>query len=135
MPTRFVAAIAACLLFAAPALAAESCMTWEDGVRTAAEWSTEHDDRVAAILLTPEESAATWAILTHGKPGPARFGVMISQSDPDKAFVAGFDDRGCLIDSGTVSLGPVIDAMVAAGVQSEFVVVKPVAVEPKGEDA
>lgn len=36
MLLRFAAAVLGCLLFALPAAAADSCMTWEDGVRTAA---------------------------------------------------------------------------------------------------
>lgn len=125
MLIRFAAAIAACLLFIAPASAA--CQRWEDGVRSAAEWSAAKDDRVAAVLLTPEESAATWAVLFPGEPGPYAMGVMVAQSDPEKAFIVGFDPNGCVVGSGSLPFGPVIDAMVTAGVKSEFVIIEPAA--------
>lgn len=125
-----LAAIVACLLFAAPALAAPSCPTWEDGVHTAAVWSYERDDRVAAVLLTEAETAATMAIIIGQPPVvPIRLGIMISQTDPDNVFYAIFNADGCLIDSGSAPLGPVLDAMVAAGVESEFVII-----EPKAKD-
>lgn len=120
-----LAAVLGCLLFTAPALAGPSCPTWEDGVRTAAEWSHEKDDRVAAVLLTEDETAATWDVLFPGKPGPVRLGIMISQTDPDSAFVAGFDAGDCLVGSGTLPIGPLIDAMVKVDVQSVFVIIEP----------
>lgn len=134
--TRILAWLAAILVLAAaiayltyqatmPANAAE-CMTWEDGVHTAARYSHDNDDRVAAVLLTPEETAATWAILFKGKgDAPVRFGVMVSQSQPEVAFIAGFDANGCLVGSGSIPFGPVLDAMVEAAVASEFVILAP----------
>jgi hypothetical protein len=122
MLRTFVAAVFGCLLFAAPVLAASSCMTWEDGIRVAAEYSHEADDRIAAVLLTEEETQATWAALFPGKDGaPVRLGVMVSQCDPGTAFVAGFDAAGSL------PFGPVLDAMVATRVASTFVIVEPAA--------
>lgn len=107
------------------AIAASSCMRWEDGVRAAAEWSHEKNDRVAAVLLTPKETQAVWAHLGVDEPMPTRLGVMIIQSQPDVAYIAGFDDLGCVAGAGNVPFGPVLDAMVAAGVKSEFVIVEP----------
>ena len=107
---------------------AQSCMTWQDGIQSAAEWSAAKNDRIAAVLLTPEESAATWAVLfPGGEPGPYMLGVMVSQSEPDKAFVAGFDPNGCVTGSGSLPFGTVLDAMTTAGVQSEFTIVEPAA--------
>lgn len=121
-----LAALFGCLFFAAPAFAAQSCPTWEDGVRTAAVWSYEKDDRVAAVLLTEDETAATMTVIIGEPPVmPIRLGVMISQTDPGNVFYAIFNADGCLIDSGTAPLGPVLDAMVKAGVQSEFVIIEP----------
>ena len=134
MIRTLLAAAVACLLFVAPA-SAESCMTWEYGIKAAAEHSGRMDDRVAAVLLTEAETAATWAILFPGKPGPVRLGVMVAQSDPGMAFVAGFDAGGCLVGSGNMPFGPLLDAMVAADVQSAFGVIKPVEAEAPGEDA
>ena len=109
-----------------PSNAAAACMTWEDGVHTAARYSHDNDDRIAAVLLTPEETAAVWPILFKGKgDAPVRFGVMVSQSQPEVAFVAGFDANGCLVGSGSIPFGPVLDAMVAAKVASEFVILAP----------
>ena len=126
MLLRLAAAVLGCLILATPAAA--KCMRWEDGVRSAAEWSAAKNDRVAAVLLTPEESAATWAVLfPGGEPGPYMLGVMVSQSEPDKAFVAGFDPNGCVTGSGTLPFGTVLDAMTTAGVQSEFSIVEPAA--------
>lgn len=135
MLLRFAAAVAACLLFALPAAAAESCMTWEDGVRTAAKFSRDKDDRIAGVLLTAEETKATWDAMFPGKPGPVRLGVMVSQSDPETAFVAGFDAGGCLVGSGSLPFGVVLDAMVKVDVQSAFVVIEPAKAEPPGEGA
>ena len=131
---RFIAAVAACLLLIAPA-AAQSCQTWADGVKVAAEWSRDNDDRVAAVLLTHDETDATWAALFPGQDGPHILGVMVSQSDPATAFIAGFDEGGCLVGSGSIPFGPVLDAMVAAGVESVFVILDPAPPKPKGEDA
>mgnify|MGYP000010399831 CR=1 FL=1 len=135
MPRIILAAVAACLLLAAPASAAQSCMKWEDGVRTAAEFSRDRNDRIAAVLLTPEESAATWNALFPGKEGPHVLGVMVSQSEPDKAFIAGFDEGGCLVGSGSLPFGPVIDAMVKVDVQSTFVIIAPAPAEAPTEGA
>jgi hypothetical protein len=123
---RFLAAVIGCLLFVAPAVA-QGCMKWEDGVHVAARYSHDNGDRVAAVLLTPEETKAVWAILRGpGDDGPVRLGVMVSQSQPEVAFVAGFDAAGCLIGSGSMAFGPVLDAMVSADVKSEFVIIEPV---------
>ncbi len=135
MPRIILAAVAACLLLAAPASAAQSCMTWEDGVRTAAEFSRDRNDRIAAVLLTAEETAATWNALFPGKEGPHVLGVMVSQSEPDKAFIAGFDEGGCLVGSGSLPFGPVIDAMVTVGVKSTFVIIAPAPAEAPSEGA
>lgn len=51
MPRIILAAVAACLLLAAPASAAQSCMKWEDGVRTAAEFSRELLEPAAGKIL------------------------------------------------------------------------------------
>jgi hypothetical protein len=105
---------------------AQSCMTWETGMAVAADYAANKEGvRVAAVLLTPEETMAVFPILMPSEPIPERFGVMISNDDPDKAFVAGFDAAGCLIGSGGLPLGPVLDAMVQAGVKSEFVNIEP----------
>lgn len=101
------------------------CMTWETGMATAADYSHNSGARVAAVLLTPEETMALFPILMPTEPIPHRFGVMISNDDPDKAFVAGFDENGCLVGSGGLPIGVVLDAMVAADVKSEFVYIEP----------
>jgi len=126
------AILAACILVAIatwhatqPANA-QSCMTWESGVAVAARYAHDNEARIAAVLLTEEETKALFPILMPTEPVPARFGVMVSNDDPDKAFVAGFDDTGCLIGSGGLPLGVVLDAMVAADVKSEFAIVTPV---------
>jgi len=135
MLLRLFAAVAACLLFIAPA-AAQSCQTWADGVKVAAEFSRDNNDRVAAVLLTHDETVATWGALFPGKDGaPHILGVMVSQSDPGTAFIAGFDEGGCLVGSGSIPFGPVLDAMGAVDVQSVFVILDPAPPEPKGEDA
>lgn len=72
MLLRLAAAVLGCLLLVAPVAAAESCMKWEDGVRTAAEFSRDRNDRIAAVLLTAEETAATWNALFPGKRRNAR---------------------------------------------------------------
>lgn len=124
--TRILAAVAACLLFIAPAFA-QDCMKWEDGQANAASYVASSGDRVAAVLLTPEESEATWAAMFPGSAvdAPHRLGIHIIASVADKAFVAGFDEAGCLTGSSPVPFGIVIDAMTAADVQSEFVNVEP----------
>lgn len=133
---RILAAIFACLLSIAPAAAASSCQTWEDGVKVAAEFSRDNDDRVAGVLLTHDETVATWEALFPGNDGaPYILGVMISQSDPSSAFIAGFDEGGCLVGSGSLPLGPVIDAMVNVDVRSEFVIIQPAAAEAPSEGA
>lgn len=133
---RILAALFACLLSIAPAAASSSCMTWEDGVKVAAEFSRDNDDRVAGVLLTHDETAATWAALFPGKDGaPHILGVMISQTDPNTAFIAGFDEGGCLIGSGSIPLGPVIDALVKVDVKSEFSIIPPAAAEAPSEGA
>lgn len=124
MILRFAAAAFAVLLSIAPVLA-QTCMTWENGVAVAAKYSADNDVRVAAVLLTPAETMAVFPMLMPNEVVPARFGVMISNDDPEKAFVAGFDESGCLVGSGGLPMGQVIDAMVAADVKSEFVIVEP----------
>lgn len=124
---RLLSAAFAVMLFVLPATAQE-CMKWEDGVNVAARYSHDNDDRVSAVLLTEEETVAVWAILMNGNPdAPVRFGVMVAQSSPDVAFVAGFDELGCLAGKGNIPFGKVLDALVKAGVKSEFVVIAPVA--------
>lgn len=121
-----LAALFGCLLFAAPALAAPSCPTWEGAVLSAAASAYDHDDRVSAILLTEEETATTMAVIIGERPVAAiRLGIVIAQSAPSNAFFAIFGPDGCLIDSGFAPLGGLIDAMVAADVESEFVIIEP----------
>lgn len=51
MLLRLAAAVLGCLLLVAPVAAAESCMKWEDGVRTAAEFSRELLEPAAGKIL------------------------------------------------------------------------------------
>jgi len=121
--TRILAAVAACLLFIAPAFA-QNCATWEAGTALVAEYSEQHGIKTSGVLLTVEESRAFWAAFTNTDDPPMmegeRTGILIADAYPNIAMLFGYGDDGCLFQSGEFPFGPVIDALDAAGVKSEF---------------
>lgn len=125
---RVLAALVAFVCLLLP-VAAQECQTFDSGVTAAAEYSAASDDRVSVVLLTAEETLAVWRLILKRSDPPMvdgeRLGVFIMQSTPDVAMVAGFDGNGCLIGTGNMAFGQVLDAMVAAGVKSEFIIIEP----------